>query len=63
MCLTCCVFVVAELRIENAFIKRFEAAAYDRVHLTLQHARLRRDAASTAAGPPPLHLDVTAFNR
>ena len=54
--------VVAEIRIENAFIKRFEAAAYDRVHLALQHARVRRDAAS-AAGPRPLHLDVTAFNR
>jgi hypothetical protein len=54
--------VVAEIRIENAFIKRFEAAAYDRVHLALQHARVRRDAAS-AAGPRQLHLDVTAFNR
>jgi len=59
MCLLC---FVAEIPVENAFIKRFEAAAYDRVLLARQHARVRRDAASTA-GPKPLHLDVTAFNR
>ncbi|XP_059488590.1 disintegrin and metalloproteinase domain-containing protein 10 [Neocloeon triangulifer] len=61
--LTFSVTADTEIPVENAFIKRFEPALYDRTHLARQHARVRRDAASTTTAPRPLRLDVTAFNR
>ncbi|XP_065333192.1 disintegrin and metalloproteinase domain-containing protein 10 isoform X1 [Cloeon dipterum] len=61
--LTFSVTADTEIPVENAFIKRFEPALYDRTHLLRQHARVRRSAASTAAAPHALRLDVAAFNR